>query len=192
MNAEATSVRATKPVGAGLPGAWSAPPSDAALRAVVRLMLLPLRLLATPLGRRLAAAAVLSVALVAMVSSLYAHAEGPDAPSARALRAAPAAATKPATAPAARPAPATQRDAAPAAATAAARATQRAAERPEDAATAWFARQRGVPVNRVTALQRQRVSATVTRVMVMAEIGPSDMPTAFVTVRRDGAGWKVT
>jgi hypothetical protein len=181
MNAEATSVRATRRVGAGLPGSWSAPPSDAALRAVLRLMLLPFRLLATPLGRRLAGAAVLSVALLAMVSSLYEHAEGPVAPSGT-LRAAPVAAAKPAAPAAARPA----------AASAAAPAAPRAAARPEDAATAWFARQQQVPIERVTALQRQRVSATVTRVMVMAEVGPSDMPTALVTVRRDGAGWKVT
>ncbi len=171
MNAEATSVRTARRAGAAMPGPWSAPPWDAAVRVAKRLVLLPLRMLATPLGRRVAAATVLSIALLAMVSSLYDHADGPAAASTRALRATPAAAV--------------------AAGTAGSPATPLAAERPEDAATAWYARQKRVSVDRVRALQQQRVSATVTRVMVLAEVAPSDMPTAFVTVRRDGAGWKV-
>jgi hypothetical protein len=150
----------------------------------MRLAVLPFRLLATRLGRRLALAALLSVAMVAMVSSLYEHADGPAA-SAGPLRAAPAAAAK--------PGPADARAATSGkASTAAAPAAARAARRPEDAATAWYARQQGVPASRVKALQRQRVSSTVTRVLVMAEVGASDMPTALVTVRRDGAGWKVS
>ncbi len=180
MNAEATSVRAAKRLGAAVPGPWSAPPSDAAIRAAGRLVLVPFRLLATPLGRRLAAAAVLSVVLVAMVSSLYDHADGTASPSVRALRAAPASAAKPA--PAAEASAHAGRAATPLAAGAA---------RPEDAARVWYARQRRVPTDRVTALQRQRVSSAVTRVLVMAEVTSSDIPTAFVTVRRDGSGWKV-
>src|SRR6266540_3428605 len=35
MNAEATAVRDTKPMGAAAPGRWSAPPSDAAVPAAV-------------------------------------------------------------------------------------------------------------------------------------------------------------
>jgi hypothetical protein len=184
MNAEATSVRAARRAGAALPGSWSAPPSDVAVRAATRLMLLPLRMLATSLGRRLAAATVLSVVLLAMVSSLYDHADGPANASTRALRATPAAA--------ARPAPAS-RGAAGADMTGTARspAARLAAERPQDAATAWYARRKRVSVDRVRALQQQRVSATVTRVLVIAEVTPSEMPTAFVTVRRDDAGWKV-
>jgi hypothetical protein len=147
-------------------------------------MLLPLRMLATPLGRRLAAATVLSVALVAMVSSLYDHADGPAAASTRALRAAPAAA--------ARPAPASRRAAVADMTASAGSAAAPAAERPEDAASVWYAKQKRVPIDRVKALQQQRISATVTRVLVLAEVSPSDMPTAFVTVRREGAGWKVS
>ncbi len=173
MNAEATSVRTTKRIGATIPGPWPARPSDTAAGAAARLLLVPFRLLATPMGRRLAAATVLSVALVAMVSALYDHADGPVA-GGSALRAAPAAASK------------------PAAVTAASPVAPRAAERPEDAAASWFARQKRVPSDRVKALQRQRISATVTRVLVMAEVSPTDMSTAFVTVRRDGAGWKVS
>lgn len=185
MNAEATSVRTARRAGAAIPGPWSAPQSDAAVGVAARLLLLPLRMLSTPLGRRLAAATLLSVALIAMVSALYAHADGAAAPSARTLRASPAAAAKPAPA---------GRAGQSADVTGAARspATAQAAARPEDAATAWYARQKGVPANHVRALQRQKVSATVTRVLVIAEISPSEMPTAFVTVRRDSAGWKVS
>jgi hypothetical protein len=179
MNAEATSLRGRERVHS-LPGSWSAPSSDAAVGTAARLMLVPVRLLSTSLGRRLAGAAVLSIALVVMVSMLYSHADGPAGHSvsatAAALPAAPAAAkTAPAAARAA---------AAPAAAS--------AATRPQDAAVAWFARQKRVAAGRVQALQQQRVSATVTRVLVMAQLGPADMPTALVTVRRDGAGWKVS
>src|SRR6266542_3321004 len=80
MNAEATAVRDTKPMGAAAPGRWSAPPSDAAVRAVVSLGRIPLRLLQTRTGRRLAATAVLSLLLVGAVSALYAHADGPATP----------------------------------------------------------------------------------------------------------------
>jgi hypothetical protein len=173
MNAEATSVRAARRIGAAIPGSWPAPPSEAAVGAAARLMLVPLRMLATSMGRRVAAATVLSVALVALVASLYASAEGGVANPA--VRATPVAAAKPA-----------------AAAQPTAAAAAPAAARPEDAATTWFARQQRVPADRVRALQRQQVSATVTKVLVLAQVSPSDMPTAFVTVRRDRAGWKVS
>jgi hypothetical protein len=179
MNAEATSVRAAKRIGAAIPGSWPSP-SDAAVRAAARLMLVPARMLATAMGRRVAAATLLSVALVAMVASLYANAEGGVA--APAARATPVAASKPTGAAPARAA---------SAATPAPAAAPAGAARPEDAAAAWFARQRRVPVNHVKALQRQQISATVTKVLVLAQVSPSDMPTAFVTVRRDRAGWKV-
>ena len=179
MNAEATSLRGRERVHT-LPGSWSPQSSDAAVGAAARLMLVPVRLLSTSLGRRLAGATLLSLALVVTVSMLYSHADGPagqSATAAAALPSTPAAATK----------------AAPAAARAAAApAASTAARRPQDAAIAWFARQQGVAASRVEALQQQRVSATVTRVLVMAQLGPADMPTALVTVRRDGAGWKVS
>jgi hypothetical protein len=143
-------------------------------------MLVPVRVLSTSLGRRLAGAMVLSISLVVMVSMLYSHADGPAGRSASATAAALSAA------------PAAVAKAAPAAArTAAAPAAAAAAKRPQDAAIGWFARQKRVAAGRVQALQQQRVSATVTRVLVMAQLGPADMPTALVTVRRDGTGWKV-
>ncbi len=183
MNAEATAVRNAERMATRVPGRWSAPPSDVAVRAAAKLMLAPLRLLATPMGRRLAATTVLSVALVGAVNSLYEHADGPAVTVQRALHAVPAAASKPAAAAIGETADASGR---PSAATA-----PRAAKRPEDAAAAWYARQEGVPPSRVHALQRQRVSATVTRVLVMAEVSATDMPTTFVDVKRDGEGWKV-
>lgn len=185
MNAEASSVRTAKRIGTAVPGPWSGAADSAAVRAATRLMMVPLRMLATPLGRRAAAAAVLSVALVAMVSSLYDHADPPVAASARGLAAVPAAAAKPAGASRGAGSPG-------AAAGAVTPAAPRAAQRPEDAATAWYAQQKRVPANRVKALQRQRLSATVMRVLVMADVSPSDMPTAFLTVRRGTAGWKVS
>ena len=177
MNAEATSLRGRERVHT-LPGSWSPQSSDAAVGAAARLMLVPVRLLSTSLGRRLAGAMFLSIALVVLVSTLYSHADGPAGQSAT------AAAALPATPAAAK--------AAPAAARAAAAPAAAAAKRPQDAAIAWFARQQRVAASRVEALQQQRVSTTVTRVLVMAQLGPADMPTALVTVRRDGAGWKVS
>src|SRR6266540_4211117 len=96
MNAEATAVRDTKPMGAAAPGRWSAPPSDAAVRAVVSLGRIPLRLLQTRTGRRLAATAVLSLLLVGAVSALYAHADGPATPPRPLNSAVPAAVARPA------------------------------------------------------------------------------------------------
>lgn len=187
MNAEATAVRDTKAIGAPIPGRWSAPPSDAAIRAVVSLGLVPLRLLATRMGRRLVATAVLSIALVGAVSALYAHADTP-ATLQRTLNAVPAAASKPADGRAAGAAKGTDaaRQSAPAAG-----AASRPAKTPRDAAVAWYAQRARVSPDRVQALQQQRVNATTTKVLVMAEVSRSDMATAFVTVKRAGSGWKV-
>ncbi len=182
MNAEATALRDAKRIDRAIPGRWSGPPSDAAVRAATKLMLVPLRLLATPMGRRLTATVVLSVVLVAVVSSLYEHADGPAVAVRQALNAVPAAASKPAAAK--RTVDASQR-------TSATVTAPPAAKRPEDAATAWYAQREGVSPDRVHALQRQRVSATVIKVLVMAEVSATDMPTAFVNVKRDGEGWKV-
>jgi hypothetical protein len=188
MNAEATVVRDTEVIGAAIPGRWSAPRSDAAVRAVVRLGLLPMRLLATSMGRRLAATVVLSVGLVGGVSTLYDHADSPTAVvrPLNALNALNAAASKPAAAkPAAKPAGRGAQDSTAAAAA-------RPAKRPEDAAAAWYAQHVRVSPDRVHALQRQRVSATVTRVMVVAEVSATRMATDMVTVKRAGDGWKVS
>ena len=184
MNVEATAVRDTKVIRAPIPGRWSAPPSDAAVRAVVRLGLLPMRLLATSVGRRIAATMVLSVALVGTVSMLYDHADSATAV-VRPLNAINTAAAKPAAAHrAAKAAGSPTRESTAAAAA-------RPAKRPEDAAAAWYAQQVRVSPDRVHALQRTRVSANVTRVMVVAEVSASRMSTDMVTVKRAGNGWKV-
>ncbi len=184
MHVEATAVRDTKVIGAPVPGRWSAPPSDAAVRAVARLGMLPLRLLATNRGRRLSLAAVLSLGMVGTVSLLYDHADSPTA-AVKPLNALNVAAAKPA------PAHAAAKPAAGAAQESTAAAAARPAKRPEDAAAAWYARRVSVSPDRVHALQRTRVSATVTKVMVVAEVSATRMSTAMVTVKRSGDGWKV-
>jgi hypothetical protein len=128
---------------------------------------------------------VLSVGLVGTVSTLYGHADSPTAV-VRPLNALNAAASKPAGAHpvAAKPAGGAARESTAAAAA-------RAAKRPEDAAAAWYAQHVRVSPQRVHALQRTRVSATVTRVMVVAEVSADRMSTDMVTVKRAGSGWKV-
>jgi hypothetical protein len=183
MNVEATAVRDTKVIRAPIPGRWSAPPSDAAVRAVVRLGLLPMRLLATSVGRRIAATMVLSVALVGTVTMLYDHADSATAV-VRPLNALNTAAKPAAAHRVAKAAGSPTRESTAAAAA-------RPAKRPEDAAAAWYAQHVRVSPDRVHALQRTRVSANVTRVMVVAEVSASRMSTDMVTVKRAGNGWKV-
>jgi len=184
MNAEATAVRTAKSIGAAIPGRWSTPPSDAAVRTVVNLGLAPLRLLfQTRFGRRLTATAVLSVLMVGMVSALYAHADTPGLP------ATPAAASRPA-----RPgqaAAAAMGAGASGKTTLAAVAAARPAKDAATAATAWYAARLHLPTGRVQALQQQRVDKRRVKVMVMAQVSESDLPTAFVTVEQTGRGWKV-
>jgi hypothetical protein len=189
MHVEATAVRDTKVIRAPIPGRWSAPPSDAAVSAVVRLGMLPLRLLATSTGRRLSLAAVLSLGMVGTVSLLYDHADSPTAV-VKPLNALNVAAAKPAPAHAAAKPAAAKPDAGTTQESTAA-AAARPAKRPEDAAAAWYARRVSVSPDRVHALQRTRVSATVTKVMVVAEVSATRMSTAMVTVKRAGDGWKV-
>lgn len=188
MNAEATVVRDTKALRAPIPGRWSTPQSDAAIRAVVTLGLVPLRLLATRMGRRLVATAVLSIALVGAVSALYDHADSP-ATLQRPLSAVAASASKPA--PSGQTAGAAKGADASSGASSAAVAASRPAKSPQAAAVAWYAQRARVSPDRVQALQQQRVSATTTKVLVMAEVSRTDMATAFVTVKRAGTGWKV-
>ena len=161
MNAETTIVRGGRPlVGATADGAG--------VRLAGLVLAIPLRVAASPFGRRLAVAATLSLALVGLVTALYAHADGSTGASARRLPAAPAASHQPTTAKA-----------------------QGGAARPDQVAAAWFAQRQHVAVDRVRALQQRRVSATEIRVMVMALAGPSRLPSAYVTVRRGPAGWAV-
>jgi hypothetical protein len=187
MNAEATAVRTAKSIGAAIPGRWSTPPSDAAVRTVVNLGRAPLRLLfQTRLGRRLTATAVLSIVMVGIVSTLYAHADSPSSPG---LRATPAAASRPARA--GQVAAAATGAGASGETTLAAVVAARPAKDPATAAMAWYAARLRLPTDRVQALQQQRVDKNKVKVMVMAEVSATELPTAFVTVEQTGHGWKV-
>jgi hypothetical protein len=62
---------------------------------------------------------------------------------------------------------------------------------PDEVAAAWFAARQRVPVDQVRSLQRRRVSATETQVLVVAEDAGSRMPSQWVTVRKGAGGWKV-
>jgi hypothetical protein len=165
MNAESTFVRPSRPT-------VVAPGGDGA-RLAALVLALPMRVAATPLGRRALAAAAIAVVLVTWVGVLY---DQPDAaPSADRLAAVHASASR-GTEPAARR---------PASAPAAAERSAGAGE----AAAAWFADRQGVAVERVRALQARRVSATERRVLVVAEAGAARLPSAYVTVRKGRDGW---
>jgi hypothetical protein len=197
MNAEATAVRDTKAIGTAIPGRWSTPPSDAAIRAVVRLGLIPLHLLATRIGRRLMATAVLSMILVGAVSALYDHADSPASPPRPLDTAVRAAASKPGTSGKAGTAGGQAAGAAKSAGgsrvtSLASVAAARPAKDAQSAAVAWYANRVHVSPDRVQALQQQRVNGTTTKVLVMAQVSETNVPTAFVTVRRAGGGWKVS
>jgi hypothetical protein len=193
MNAEATAVRDTKAIGTAIPGRWSTPPSDAAFRAVVRLGLIPLHLLGTRIGRRLMATAVLSLILVGAVSALYDHADSPASAPRPLDTAVRAAASKPVAGGNAGTAGGAARSAGGSHVTSLASvAAARPAKDARSAAVAWYASRVHVSPDRVQALQQQRVNGTTTKVLVMAQVSETNVPTAFVTVRRAGGGWKVS
>jgi hypothetical protein len=187
MNAEATALRDTKRIGAPVPGRWSAPPSDTAIRTVVSLGLVPLRLLGTRIGRRVVATAVLSLLLVGAVSALYDHADSPNSTPRPLNSATAAAAAKPAGGKAA----GLTRGAAASGQTLASVAVAGLAKDARSAAVAWYAKRLRVSPDRVQALQEQRVNGTTTNVLVMAQVSETNVPTAFVTVKRGAGGWKV-
>jgi hypothetical protein len=139
----------------------------------VWLLLAPVRLLATDLGRRLATVAVLTALFVGVMSLLYEHAEHPTA-NARPAAIAPRAPAPPTTA-APSPGPA-----APGSAT-----------RPEAVAAAWYAKRLGVPSGRVRALGSQRLGTGRLRVLVLAQTGNGRQATVWVPLRRTRAGWTV-
>jgi hypothetical protein len=170
MNAESTFFRASRPAVVVAPGGEGA-------RAAAWLLAWPVRLAANPFGRRLLAAAVLAVVLVATVGWLYDSADQPRA--AASFRPAGLAAEgAPAAAPAARQA-------------AAAPVRAKRAAGPAEVAAAWWAARQRVAVDKVTALQQRRVSAREIQVLVMAEASGSRMPSEYVTVRKGPSGWKV-
>jgi hypothetical protein len=139
----------------------------------VWLLLAPVRLLATDLGRRLATVAVLTTLFVGVMSLLYEHAEHPTA-NARPAASAPL-----------RPAPPTTAAPSPGS------AAPRSATRPEAVAAAWCAKRLGVPSGRVRALGSQRLGGGRLRVLVLAQTGDGRQATVWVPLRRTRAGWTV-
>ncbi|MFL6270032.1 MAG: hypothetical protein ACJ75A_07695 [Actinomycetes bacterium] len=166
MNAESTAFRASRP-------AVLAPGGEGA-RAAAGLLSWPMRLAATPLGRRLLAALLLGVVLVSSVSYLY---DSPDPAKASAAMGSVGLAVQ---------APA----AGPGRVAAAAPARKATAPGPADVAAAWWAARQKVAIDKVRSLQQRRVSATETQVLVVAEVSGS-MPSRYVTVRKGPSGWRV-
>jgi hypothetical protein len=169
MNAESTAFRASRPAVVVAPGGEGA-------RAAAWLLSWPVRLAATPTGRRLLAAVVLAVVAVGCVGYLYDSADQPR--EAVAFRPAGLATSTP------------TGDATTARQTAASPVRAKPATAAEVAA-AWFAAREGVPAARVRPLQQRKVKANEVQVLVMAEAGGTKMPSHYVTVRKGPAGWKV-
>jgi hypothetical protein len=169
MNAESTVFRASRPAVVVAPGGDGA-------RAAAWLLSWPMRLAATPMGRRLLAAVVLAVVAVAAVGYLYDSADRPR--EAVAFRPAGLAASTP------------TGDATTARQTAASPVRAKAASAAE-AAAAWFAGREGVPADKVRPLQQRKVRANEVQVLVVAEAGGAKMPSRYVTVRKGPSGWKV-
>jgi hypothetical protein len=169
MNAESTYVRPARP------RPTLVPPSGDGTHLAALVLALPMRVAATPLGRRLIAAATIAVVLVSLVGALYDQADRPRA--AGALASAQATASRRAAA-----APAGRATAAPAAA----KVTAGAAG---EAAAAWFAGQQRIARDRVRALGERQLSATDRKVLVVADAGASKLPSAYVVVRKGPNGW---
>jgi hypothetical protein len=167
MNAESTVFRAARP-------AVVAPGGEGA-RAAAWVLALPMRLAATPIGRRLLVAVTLAVLAVGTVGYLYDSVDRPRV--AASFRAA----GLPTSVPAAPAAP--RRTVAPP-------VRARPAPTAAAAAAAWFAARQRVAVDAVRALQQRRVSRTEAQVLVVAERAGS-MPSEYVTVRKGPNGWRV-
>jgi hypothetical protein len=170
MNAESTVFRASRPAVVVAPGGEGA-------RAAAWLLAWPMRLAATPMGRRLLVAAILAVVAVVSVGWLYDSADPATA----------AATFRPAGLTAAAPAggkPAGRQHAA---------APDRAkkSSTPAEVAAAWWAARQKVAADKVQSLQQRRISATEIQVLVVAEAGGSRMPSDYVTVRKGRSGWAV-
>ena len=169
MNAESTVFRASRPAVVVAPGGEGA-------RAAAWLLSWPVRLAATPMGRRLLAAVFLAVVAVATVTYLYDSADRPR--EAVAFHPAGLAASTP------------TGDATTARQTAASPVRARPASAAE-AAAGWFAAREGVPADKVRPLQQRKVKANEVQVLVVAEAGGAKMPSRYVTVRKGPSGWKV-
>jgi hypothetical protein len=170
MHAESTVFRASRPAVVVAPGGEG-------VRAAAWLLAWPMRLAATPMGRRLLVAATLAVVAVVGVGWLYDSAD--PATAAATFRPAGLAAAGPAGGGSA----GRQQAAAPVRAKKATAAAQVAA--------AWWAARQKVAVDKVRSLQQRRISATEIQVLVVAEAGGSRMPSDYVTVRKGPSGWAV-
>ena len=170
MNAESTAFRASRPAVVVAPGGEGA-------RAAAWLLSWPMRLAATPIGRRLLAAVVLAVLAVSCVGYLYRSADQPR--EAFAFRPSGLAASTP------------TGDARTARQTAASPVRAKSTASAGEAAAAWFAARQGVPAAKVRPLQQRKVKANEVQVLVVAEAGGASMPSRYVTVRKGPSGWKV-
>lgn len=170
MNAESTVFRASRPAVVVAPGGEGA-------RAAAWLLSWPMRLAATPMGRRLLAAVVLAVVAVATVGYLYDSADQPR--EVVAFRPAGLATSTP------------TGDATTARQTAASPVRAKAGATAAEVAAAWFAARQKLPVDQVRPLQQRRVSAKEVQVLVVAEGAGPSMPSQYVTVRKGPSGWKV-
>jgi hypothetical protein len=170
MNAESTAFRASRPAVVVAPGGEGA-------RAAAWLLAWPMRLAATPMGRRLLAAVVLAVVAVAAVGYLYDSADRPR--EAVAFRPAGLAARTP------------TGDATTAGQAAASPVRAKPATTAAEVAAAWFAARQGVAADKVRPLQQRKVKANEVQVLVMAEAAGAKMPSRYVTVRKGDSGWTV-
>ena len=170
MNAESTAFRASRPAVVVAPGGEGA-------RAAAWILSWPVRLAATPMGRRLLAAVVLAVVVVGCVGYLYDSADQPR--EAVAFRPAGLATSTP------------TGDATTARQTAASPVRAKPATTAAEVAAAWFAARQGVATDKVRPLQQRKVKANEVQVLVMAEAAGAKMPSRYVTVRKGAAGWKV-
>jgi hypothetical protein len=158
------------------------------LQATRTALLIPLRALQTPTGKRVLAAAALAGVLQAGVAQLYDNADTAELTSTP-VAAVAATEGQPGTAAAtAKP------DAKPAAAPArpaAAPTGKPVKASPEEAAVAFYAAELGLPAERVRPLMQQRVNDHSVRVLVMAERGQEQLPTRLIQVNRTTSGWRV-
>jgi hypothetical protein len=153
-------------------------------QALRTLLMVPVRVMRTAVGRRVVAAAALAIALQGMVGLMFSNADAPTATAGAAVREASVRAGQGTTHAAA------HQPAAPAKASASKKAAPKTYAKPQEAAAAWFAKQAGVPVSKVRALQQRPAGENKAKVLVMAEYG-DNVDTDEVTVVRGDAGWRV-
>jgi hypothetical protein len=169
------------------------------LQAAKAALLLPVRAVQTPTGKRVVTALALAGALQLGVTALYANADMPGLPGTAVATVAPAPAepataqpeatepeaTEPATA-----AQATEEPAAPAD-KAASPADKPVRPSPEEAAVAFYAAELGLDEGQLRPLAQQRVNDNTVKVLVLAERSAEDLATRHIQVNRTHSGWRV-